>query len=140
MSIETMKSSSSKAAAMRLPFGRGEDRVAGQRDHCADLALAGGLDLISKHGRGEVAERLWQAAHPASPAVGAVQAAHARDAADVEGRRREHRSALATEPSRDDVQQVGGKRRSRGVGADAYADARVAHRLACLGELECQAL
>ena len=70
----------------------------------------------------------------------AVQAAHARDAADVEGRRREHRPAFAAQPSGDDVQQVGREGRDRRVGADADADARVAHRRARVGELERQAL
>src|SRR5438093_2198613 len=119
-----------------LPVGHGEHWIAGQRHHRADLAQTRGLDLVCKHGGGQIPERLGQATHTALPTVVAIQAAHARDATDVEGRRREHRSALATEPSRYDVQQVGGEGRGRGVRANAHADARVAYRRACVGELE----
>src|SRR5207247_7516107 len=44
-----------------LPVGHGEHWIAGQRHHRADLAQNRGLDLVCKHGGGQINERLGQA-------------------------------------------------------------------------------
>ena len=107
---------------------RREHRVAADRDQRADLALAGGFDLLSKAVDGKLAEHFAAAFGARRPAVDLHSAAAARLALRVwrAGRRlREHHSTGAVEVAGQRVDHVDQPARDGAEGLRCRADPAV---------------
>jgi hypothetical protein len=103
MSIETMKSSRSKAFASRSPLGVESTGL----PHRAHAFLARGIDLLGHAGRGELAIELGEAAHARSEARVGDRAAVIRHRLRLSGRgTREHQPARPVEVPGQDVDDV----------------------------------
>src|SRR5207244_12070237 len=128
-------------ARQAVAVRRAEDRIAGDRDETADLALARRLDLLGEAGAGELAHDFGEAAHPARAASGLeALPAPGRPAGVCRARRgaREHRAARPVEVAGERVHHIdepAGKRPELLLaGADAAVDRRRLRRRDLPGE------
>ncbi len=108
---------------------RAHDRIAGEREERAHLALAGSVDLVRHAGDRQLADRLGKTTDAAAPAPDLHAPARSRRAARVGGAGRgprEHRAARAVEIAGHDVEHVDEPAREcaelLGAGADPPVD------------------
>ena len=94
-----------EGAGQGAAVGRRQHRVAGDRHHRPDLAVAGSLDLLAHRGGRQLAGELRDLPHPAAPDV-VVAGPDDPPAHGVDGRLGEQHAALAVEVPGEQVQQV----------------------------------
>ena len=95
-----------KGPVQARAVGRGEHRVAGERDQGPDAALSFRVDFLGERRGRQLASKLGQASHPAAPAIEVATIARPRRERDEICRRRgEHEATFAIQVPRDGIER-----------------------------------